>query len=164
MDNIKAGLCHGILTFAISFFAIMSLNYAGTLDAANTQVAFGITPADIQNIFTTLSPKDLSLALALLIFIGPLIEELLCRVLPLCLAIKLSGKPPVIWAVVVSTSIVFAMEHGVNMLRLAIQGTMGFIFAIVYLEHKFWGCFSAHAINNALAAIASAIYIYLFVP
>lgn len=85
--------------------------------------------------------------------LAPLWEEMAFRKLPFTIVEELSNhNTKVLWATIGLTSIVFGWEHGNGTDSLLMQGVIGFMIAIVYVENGFcyWSAVTTHAAWNAL--------------
>lgn len=90
------------------------------------------------------------LCLLLLMFIGPLTEELVFRE---GILRSLLEKQWSAWAAALTAAVLFAIVHG-NLYQAIPAAILGFVLGLFYLRSGNLNlCFTAHAINNGLAAL-----------
>lgn len=81
-------------------------------------------------------------------FLAPLWEELAFRYVPITFAKNL-GKQYILPAIVLSSAI-FGWGHGYGTTSLLLQGTMGFLFSLLYIKnnYSYWSAAILHAAWN----------------
>ena len=85
------------------------------------------------------------------VLMAPLLEEILCRKLPLDI-VKYSGKEKeLLIPVMLFTSVVFGLMHSGGLWSVPLQGVGGFILASIYVKngYSYWSSVILHAMWNA---------------
>lgn len=94
--------------------------------------------------------KNDVLCLLLLVFIGPLTEELVFRE---GILRSLWEKQWAVWCAALTAAVLFAIVHG-NLAQAIPAAILGFVLGLFYIRSGNLSlCFPAHALNNGLAAL-----------
>ncbi len=89
----------------------------------------------------------------LLAYVGvvfPILEEILCRFIPLSLAM-LCGNDYATWSVVVISSVIFGALHG-SWKHVLTLGVVGMVLSWLFINFGFVSCSAAHITNNFLCS------------
>lgn len=93
------------------------------------------------------NPDSVSLFLETSI-VAPVIEESLCRFLPIAIAMIFQNNT-LTWSIAILSSAIFGYLHG-SWKHILNLGVIGFILSCLYINYGFASCLSAHMINNFL--------------
>ena len=83
------------------------------------------------------------------VVVAPLAEEFVFRFVPIRLMQKATESKRVLWAVVIVSSLIFALGHE-HPAPIPVFGAVGVILSLVFLKGGYWTSVLSHATHNTL--------------